>query len=342
MAPLSEDELSSAWRALEGSSESPGWRTIAISGSSPLPLLAGRHLPENDEALLVGFLCRQEAVPKVLPKGFGFEVGRVTSTALGTGRQWLSLRRHPQGRVDLFTMMATDVMTVLRSGIDPTDEARLNRFLARVRAWQDFMRSESDGLLSPEAEVGLHGELEVVEALLTAGVPADVVMSAWKGPINGVHDLVLEMGAIEVKTTAAVSGFPALIGSLEQLDDSLVRPLFLAAVRLALDASGETLPQRVSRVRTLLSGELGAVNQFDTLLLHAGYSARAADRYTRRFATASIRVFAVSAAFPRITRGVVHLAVRRASYEIDVDLAGASATTIEAALVALGVPRQWN
>jgi hypothetical protein len=342
MAPLSEEELSAAWRALEGSADTPGWRTIPVAGASPLPLLAGRHLPENDEALLVGFSCHPEAVPKDLPKSVGFEVVRVSSSALGGSRQWLSLRRHHQGRLDLFTMMASDVLTVLRSSIDASDGMRLNRFLARVRAWQDFMRSESDGLLSPEAEVGLHGELEILEGLLTVGVRADVVVSAWKGPLDGVQDFVLEMGAVEVKTSTVPSGFPAVIGSLEQLDDSLIRPLFLAAVRLAQDAGGRTLPQRVSRIRDLLSSEPGALNQFDTLLLHAGYSAQVAGRYTRRFTRGSVRLFEISEAFPKITRGVVHLAVRKASYEIDVDLAGAVPTTLEAALSTLGVPREWN
>jgi hypothetical protein len=343
MAPHSEvDELSAAWRALEGSTESPGWRTIPIAGASPLPLLAGRHLPDNDEALLVGFACPDGAVPKVMPKGFGFEVGRVSSSVLGASRQWLSLRRHRQGRLDLFTMMASDVLAVLRGDMDANDEARLSRFLARVRAWQDFMRSESDGLLSPEAEIGLHGELEVLGALLAAGVRPDVAVSAWKGPLDGLHDFVLEMGAVEVKTATAPSGFPALIGSIEQLDDSLIRPLFLAAVRVLLDSSGDTLPQRVSRVRGLLLSELGAVSYFDTLLLHAGYSALLADRYTRRLVRSSVRLFEVSEAFPRIIRRDVHLAVRRASYEIDVDLSSVVPTTLEAALRALGVPREWS
>lgn len=239
-------------------------------------------------------------------------------------------------------MMASDLLTVLRSGIDASDEARLSRFLARVRAWQDFMRNESDGLLSPEAEVGLHGELEVLEGLLAAGVHADLAVSAWKGPLDGVHDFVLETGAVEVKTSTSPSGFPAAIGSLEQLDDSLIRPLFVAAVRLVLDAAGETLPQRVSRVRCLLLNELGAVNQLDTLLLHAGYSALLDGRYTRRFSLSSVRLFEVSDAFPRIIRGAMHLAVRKASYEIDVDLSGTVPTTLESALSTLGVAREWS
>jgi len=266
----------------------------------------------------------------------------VSSSALGASRRWLSLRRHRAGRLDLFTMMATDVLNVLRSDIDVNDEARLNRFLARVRAWQDFMRAESDGPLSAEAEVGLYGELVVLEGLLAARVAAGIAVPAWKGPLDGLHDFALETGAVEVKTSTSPSGFAARIGSLEQLDDSLIRPLFVAAVRLALDASGETLTQCVSRVRDLLLNEMGTLTQFETLLLHAGYSALHADRYTRRFVRSSLRLFEVSDAFPRITRATVPLPVRTAVYEIDLDLVDAKSTTLESALSALGVSLEWS
>ena len=75
--------------------------------------------------------------------------------------------------------------------------------------------------LSQEAEVGLFGEMVVLKALLEAGVPVEVVLNAWQGPLDGLHDFLIGSGAIEVKTTLSTNGFPATVNSLEQLDESL-------------------------------------------------------------------------------------------------------------------------
>src|SRR5688572_29231179 len=53
MALRSEgEELVAAWRALAGDQAAEGWRTIPIVPVGPCRLLAGRHFPGNEEALL--------------------------------------------------------------------------------------------------------------------------------------------------------------------------------------------------------------------------------------------------------------------------------------------------
>jgi hypothetical protein len=57
MARLSEnEELESAWRALAVTSQTDvGWRSIPLANVPDGKLRAGRHFPENTEALLMGF-----------------------------------------------------------------------------------------------------------------------------------------------------------------------------------------------------------------------------------------------------------------------------------------------
>jgi hypothetical protein len=70
-------------------------------------------------------------------------------------------------------MMAEDVVAALDAlSANSDDAALLHHFLARIRAWQDFMRRGDDGMLSPEAELGLYGELEFLEGLISCGLPA--------------------------------------------------------------------------------------------------------------------------------------------------------------------------
>jgi len=94
------------------------------------------------------------------------------------------------------------------------DDTRLLRvFLGRVRAWQEFMRKGAQAL-SPEAEIGLIGELTLLALIIEAGVPSALALEAWVGPNDGIQDFEIGTGAIEVKATLSPVGLPALIGSL--------------------------------------------------------------------------------------------------------------------------------
>jgi hypothetical protein len=338
--PSESDELTAAWRALEGAERSAGWRTIHVAVGGSSALLAGRRFPDNQEALLVGFAGKGALLPEVLPQGRGFEVSRAELGAASAGRVWIALCRNSAGRLDLFTMMARDVVTTLSDLPNADDATRLRLFLARIRAWQDFMRSDTDGCLAPDAEVGLVGELEVLGSLLGTGIVPPTALDAWRGPLDGVHDFAFGTGAIEVKTTSSPSGFLATIGSLEQLDDSLIRPIFVAAVRVTLDPSGETLPERIERIRAVLTGDPASLGTFGNLLLHAGFIDLAAHRYTRRFSRiSSSRILNVSDTFPRITRASVPIEIRSARYEVDLDLIKAQDVGLLDALRQLGVIR---
>ena len=190
------------------------------------------------------------------PKARGFLVSRADFSEDGADRIWIALCRRSAGSLDLFAMMADDVALTLE-GLRGADNERLfTTFLARIRAWQDFMRRGGDGVLGPEAEVGLFGELELLRDIILAGLPAIVAVRAWQGPLDGVQDFALGVGAIEVKCTVSPGSFPATVGSLDQLDDSLGSGRFtLPGVRLALTAWGRTLP-RASR-RTARSSARG-------------------------------------------------------------------------------------
>jgi hypothetical protein len=247
MAPQSEQpDLAIAWRALESVEQSTGWRTIPVASDGDLRILAARRFPGKEEALLVGF--RSVTVPPVqhLPQGKGFAVERVDP---GIGGIWIALSRQGTASLTLFSLMAQDLIAVLATSSSGHEDALLFAFLARVRAWQDFMQKGTDGVLGQEEEVGLVGELSLLLALLRVHVEPTLTIESWQGPLDGVHDFVLGTGAIEVKTTLAASAFPAVIASLDQLDDSARRPLYIAAFRSSLSAAGKTLPNFVTDVR---------------------------------------------------------------------------------------------
>ena len=121
--------------------------------------------------------------------------------------------------------------------------------------------------------------------MMDAGLPSVVAIEGWVGPLNGIQDFVLGGGAVEVKTTIATAGFPATIGSLDQLDDSIRQPLFLAAVRIRLDPSGMSLPAIIEDTRTLLSEDPAAQHMLNVKLIHAGYLDAVSEHYKRDLRT---------------------------------------------------------
>lgn len=328
------NEFIVAWSSLSGSTQESGWRSIPISPAGPIGIYAGRRFPGNEEALLATFGGTTIPVAEKLPDGQGFSIERADPH--GDGKIWLALTRKGSGNPELFTAMVCDIVGVLDAEAASGEERLLTIFLRRVRAWQEFMRKGIQGL-EPEAEIGLIGELSFLSSMVGAGIPASLAVESWVGPLDGIQDFEVGTGAVEVKATLSATGFPAKIGSLEQLDDSIRQPLFLAGVRLSQTESGKNLPEFAEHVRGLLNGDTAAQRLFADRLLVAGYFEAHVDRYSRRFSIAGTRVIEVGEGFPRLIHGTVPNGIRSARYEIDLDRATGENLGPEGAFKKLGV-----
>lgn len=328
-------EFAMAWSSLSGTTEDVGWRSIPISSAGPIAISAGRKFPGNEEALLVAFAATTLPAAEKLPNGQGFSVERADPH--GDGRKWLALTRKSSGSPELFTAMACDVAGALDAGaIETADEPRLLRvFLGRVRAWQEFMRKGAQAL-SPEAEIGLIGELSILAALIIAGLPAYVAVEGWLGPLDGIQDFEIGTGALEVKSTISSIGFPAQIGSLEQLDNATRQPLYIVGARLRQTTLGKNLPDFIDATRSLISDDRPAQQYFSDRLISAGYFDVHADNYPRRFELAGTRVLEVVEGFPRMTHGTVPSGIKRAVYDIDLDKVQTGTIELATALKKLG------
>jgi hypothetical protein len=334
--PADMDDFRAAWRALAGGREVDGWKTIPVATGAACKLLAGRRRPGDEEAILVGFRNIRAIPESQLPQGHGFEVNQLLSAPMNAEGAWVALARRAGGSSELFAMMAEDLVRLLERGAHQDDDVLLQRFLSRIRAWQDFMDRHKEGVLSPEAELGLFGELVIVDRMIETGMAARNVLDAWQGPLDGLQDFMPSHGGIEVKTTLSITGFPATITSLEQLDDSLRQPLFLAAVRVRLDTSGMTLPGMAETIRDRLRDSQSELDLFELRLVQAGFLPTAVECYKRRFLLSSTTILPVSDRFPRMTRALLDPAIRQVRYEIDLDLACTSGIDLERALELVG------
>lgn len=318
-AQTEEDQLVTAWRALSGSAGNSGWKAIEISRTSECAVLAGRKGGGNEESLLIGITHAPVPDAVQLPRSQGFQFIHTEHIGATPGRTWFALVRKPGGQLPMFTLMAADLVALL-SKIGSQDGGRIYASLvARITAWQQFMKLDRSGILSGEEEVGLVGELMVLQELLDCGVTPAYALEAWVGPEDGVHDFVLGTGGVETKTTLAPQGFIAEIASLEQLDDTLQRPLYVAAVRLTQQVErGATLPGLVDTLIERVRG-FGVAPVLEGRLLSAGYVDAMRSHYSRCFVTKEITYRLVTDASPCLTRAKVPPSVRRVRYAVDLD-----------------------
>ena len=282
---------------------------------------------------MAGFPTAAFPAAEKLPEGQGFNVERVDP--YHDGKTWLALTRKASGGIDLFLSMVCDVSGALDAEAGADEQRLLRVFLGRVRAWQEFMRKGAQAL-SPEAEIGLIGELTLLSAIIEAGVPSALAIESWVGPLDGIQDFNLGTGAIEVKATLSPAGFPARIGALEQLDDSVRQPLFVAGARLRQTEGGQSLPDFVAALRSVVKGDAEAERLLAERLVAAGYFDAHADRYPRRFDLAGTLVIEVGQGFPRLTPGAVPAGILRAMYDIDLDKVPGENVGTEGALKKLG------
>ena len=332
MAPQIED-LAVAWASLASVGESgDGWRSIAISPPGSTLVHAGRRFPDGAECILARFSSQTVAASTKWPESEGFVV---EPAAIREGVVWVALSRSRTGSLDLFSAMAQDVASELAKCPANGDAKAFAVLMGRIRAWQEFMRKGGQPL-SPEAEIGLFGELSTLLLLFAEGVDHLTACEAWKGPVRGLRDFEIGTGGIEVKSTIAVAGFPARVGSLSQLDDSERQPLFLVAHRFSQSQLGQTLPEAVFKVRDFVMAELEVKQVLDDRLLASGYRDSHAHHYVRRLLPVEMRSLEVGSGFPRLTPSSVPLGVTEARYEIDIDRVPTESVEFRTALQALG------
>ena len=166
-AANSEQDILRAWRALSESvpEHDAGWKTIALQPAN-LNVRAGIRFPEREEAVLAGF--SNVGPVTELPKGRGFRVTEIALDTPDNPRRWYGLSRQAGADPAMFLLMVLDVLSVLHT-VD-RDSEKLRKFMNRIYAWQVFMEKRHDRVLGEEAEIGLHGELLVLEFLLRKGV----------------------------------------------------------------------------------------------------------------------------------------------------------------------------
>ncbi|MGX9854560.1 PD-(D/E)XK motif protein [Limimaricola variabilis] len=330
-----EADLTRAWRALRSEAGDAVWRLVPIGSVGMVRFEAGLQFPSGSEAVVVVFPRGSGGSIERLPDGQGFDVLTVDAHGPYAAGDAIALVRRPEGDTEIFETMAVDVLRSLERSEKrhPADLRRL--FVRRVTDWQAFMSRSGRRPLSPEAQVGLYGELTTLQALIESGLGVQSAVAAWVGPRHAAQDFHIASGAIEVKSTAAKHGFSAKINSIEQLDTER-SPSFMLALRFTEDNTGETLPELVAEIR-LQASAAGSGQEFEAGLIFSRYYEEHAPQYSRRLRVVQERCFEVGEDFPCLRRAALFPVIISARYEMDLDLLQAAWGSRSDMMRALGV-----
>lgn len=322
------------WGTLEAEAEAAGgdgWRMQLARPLKGHPLFVA---VEGSRRVLL-LRVPTEAIPprQHWPVCTGLEVLAVQIS--GHAHLGVALREPRFG--DVFSALAEDLARrVEQEGGEPALAVAV--LIGQLARWQKFLAASASGL-EAEAQRGLWAELHCLQTLLLPLVGAAAVI-AWKGPEGAHQDFQFASARVEVKTTMGTQPQSVRITSERQLDDTHGPPLFLHVLALEAQAEGaDTLPARVAALRLALTSTSSASEQFEDLLLAAGYLDRDAPRYANPgYAVRRADSFRVAPGFPRIIEAQIATGVGYVAYDLDLAACAPFAVHPDAFLLALAAP----
>ena len=232
------------------------------------------------------------------------------------GKSTLIVRLRDRRGKDVFTALAEDLA---KKAVGGSEAEAARRVIAALARWQRFMASMGRSL-SDDARRGLWGELKVLEEILIPAVGIQASIDSWKGPFGAPQDFQLSDIALEVKTRAAKSPAVARISSERQL---YPEPwVYLILIHMAVDeqdGAGETLPERVSKLRGMLLGHAASETFEDALLEACWRDAEEEKHRGRGFLVREMEMFRVEGDFPRLTPPLLPQGIGGVVYDLSLD-----------------------
>ena len=291
------------WAALEGSTQLPVHRRV--SPQHPLDLFA-----QVDVLGRVGLLAISADSPGKAPTYASVDV---MIGLRGDGNWATSLSLKQPILQPLFAAMCDEIVL---QGLKMRSDTQTGHFVLQLLArWQRLLALGPDGLLSPEARLGLLGELTILFKAIDRFGPLAAI-EGWHGPLDAPQDFVLPVGFVEVKAVRA--GSPEIrISSLDQLDISS-DALTLAVCEFApcvASTGGHSLASLILEIRTRIAHNSSAAEHFENLLLQAGFTDRA-EYAKNEYRLVRTRWISVVENFPRLQRSVLPHAVSEAQYRL--------------------------
>ena len=302
--------IADIWTALERSTrEERGWLTRRLNPNALVALYAAVAGQSGQIALLL-------EVDAEYPAARGFSVRAIPQVGNAVR---IELALTAQSYRNIFAVLVDDVVSCVTGCSSESEAAAI--FLSRLHIWQEFMRRYSPEGLSLSEQVGLVSELYVLNEFLLDHFSEMQAVSAWTGPLDGLHDFELGRFHIEVKGSAASPPTTFNVSHVAQLEPAEHQSLLLTYLAWSISSEGATtLPALVEGIRSKLSDRDSAARmQFDELLINAGYLDIHESIYRNSAFHKTLQYwFSVTEGFPRIRATDLQAGILDCSYIVDI------------------------
>lgn len=216
---------------------------------------------------------------------------------------------------EIFILFIEDIIKSLLI-VNNTDEALL-AISNRINYWKKLFGKYSNGLLTPEKQRGLFGELYFLNKLLQDSSKSDYIINAWQAPTGANQDFYFNKKVVEVKTSK--SNNPTIKISNElQLDIAGLESLYIAFFKLnEYPDENHSLLNLIIEIRGNLSENLELLKEFDLKLESLGVLPETEEEYNETgFVVRDEKYYQVSEEFPKIIKSMVSEEISKVSYEI--------------------------
>ena len=268
------DKYSDIWRDLEQSEIQRGekWSTRLVVSN---PVRAYFAMSPN------GLRSAQIQFPKSLianvdfPTALGFQIEKTSFNSDDKEIERLCLLLTNEDFVEIYKEVMANLMDTLKQTTDVN--TAFEDLLKKLNLLQKFFQKGPGRNLSLEGEIGLIGELYFLKNFMMPNVGLVRGLSAWKGPLSGLHDFETGSVSIEIKTTPAEIKHGIKIHNEAQLDNTRiggdVTSLYLCVVLLkGEDPDGMTLAELVKTIRDEIESSSSVnLNVFNDLLIQSNY-----------------------------------------------------------------------
>ena len=306
------------WDRLDGdASVGPGHLRQRVSVDAPVDVYFAVERPSGSRVLALGF---DQPPHTSLAQTVQLRGLRVSEAPFPMEQKpWtVSIATSRAEDNDLFAELADDLVSVVSAS--PTGDDASDALAVRLECWHRFLDQAGSNGLSPEARVGLFGELWCLRELLTPAVAVAEAVRSWRGPLGGSQDFQGANWSVEVKASRQLAPATIRVSNERQLD---APKGFLSLLVVGLEErshSPETLPEIVASIRDSLANAPGASPAFEDRLLSAGYLDVQAHQYVDTgFAVRHVAAYAVGDAFPRIIELTLPAGVGNVAYDLSLD-----------------------
>jgi hypothetical protein len=314
---LNSGELIDAWKMLSAKNgESSGIFSIPLDIFDEFRISIAIVYPEKHETLLFEF--KEKTVGFYLSglELTGLVFHKNESLKSPVYNQVFVLSKQEDQDLTVFNTICSDLLTFARQNNKLSGEIYFNAIKNRLNVWIEFLKNGDGKYLSLRKQIGVIGELVLLDQLKKYSPSEITWMNSWKGPEKHSKDFVTQNIAFEIKSILN-DEVAVQISNIDQLDTTNIDKLILSIFQFLEDSeNGKTINHFVDSIISKISCDK-TLRLFLTKLGLSGYYLHHQKHYGLKFSLINEHSFSVDSDFPRLIKNNVAEEISSVKYKLD-------------------------